>query len=427
MKSMNNLINRRPFKLSATGKISATLLLLMISLGAQAAPTDSTQVKKAQQIIEGIKHKYAPDKRSEVANVQLLQAEPLRFSIETTKPAMIAEIRTALAGSSLKADIQADTLPSKALNGKIYGVANLSVTNNRGMPGNASEMVTQMLLGSPVDVLKKQRGYYLVRSPDGYLSWVDASGIVTMDKAGMDSWQKSAKVIYTTQYGHAFQQPTSKSAPVSDLVAGNILQVKGEEKGFYKVSFPDQRVGYIAKAEASDFKQWLKRPDPDAAKILATAKTLMGVPYLWGGTSIKGVDCSGFTKTSYFLNGVIIPRDASQQALVGQEVDIYDADSVSYAKCLQNLKAGDLLFFSPGMNQGKQARITHTAIYMGDGQFIESAGLVKISTLDPKISANDDHNLKRLVKARRMLNNIGSPEITRVRSNAYYLQTKEHE
>ena len=207
---------------------------------------------------------------------------------------------------------------------------------------------------------------------------------------------------------------------MSDLIFGDILQVVDEQKGFYKVNFPDHRIAFVAKKETEDFNKWLQIPNANAEQILSTAKNLIGVPYLWGGTSIKGVDCSGFTKSCYFLNGIIIPRDASQQALVGEEVDIYEADTVSIHKCLKNLKAGDLLFFSTGINQGKQAKITHTAIYMNNGQFIQSAGFVKISSLVPQAANNDAHSLKRLVKARRMLNAIGKPDIVRVSNNNYY-------
>ncbi|NCD70997.1 C40 family peptidase [Mucilaginibacter agri] len=398
--------------------------LLSSSLDTFAFQTDSVDIKNALRVFNEVKVKYAPDKRTEVANVQISGASPLTVAIETTKPALVADVKAALMQASISAVVTADTLPAKALNGKLYAIANLSVCNNRVMPGNAAEMVTQILLGTPVMVLKKQSGYYLVRSPDNYISWVDGGGLTLMDKTEFEAWQKTPKVIYTAQYGHAFDQPSDKGLPVSDLVAGDILQVAGKEKGFLKVIYPDQRVGYIKKDEAADFTKWLAIPNPDADKILTTAKTLIGVPYLWGGTSIKGVDCSGFTKSCYFLNGVIIPRDASQQALVGDSVDIYEGntDSISIDKCLKNLQPGDLLFFSSGMKQGKLAKITHTAIYMGDGQFIQSAGMVKINSLKQDAPNFDQYRLDRLVKARRMLNSIGKPEIIKVSNHSFYTE-----
>ena len=150
---------------------------------------------------------------------------------------------------------------------------------------------------------------------------------------------------------------------------------------------------------------------------------LNGVPYLWGGTSIKGVDCSGFTKTCYFLNGIIIPRDASQQALIGEKVDIYESDTVNIAKCLKTLRAGDLLFFAGGKHRVVNPKITHTAIYIGDGDFIQSAGSVGINSMISTSAIFDAFGSRTLVCARRILNSIGSPEISRIDQHPFYKST----
>ena len=169
------------------------------------------------------------------------------------------------------------------------------------------------------------------------------------------------------------------------------------------------------------YNQWVKQTNPSAEQILTTAKTFIGVPYLWGGTSIKGVDCSGFTKSAYFLNGIIIPRDASQQALVGLPLDVLENEDISVEKCLKNLKEGDLLFFSISKRRGiNGGRVTHTAIYMGNGEFIQAAGMVKINSLVPTAVNYDAGQSPTLVGARRMLTEIGKPEITRVDQHNWY-------
>ena len=364
-----------------------------------------------------IKKEFAPDKRSVYFNIQF-KGDTL-FAESTS-----AQVLEVLNNQSkdLKGFVKINVLlPSNKLAGMEYGLANLSVCNNRAAPQNAAEMMTQMILGTPVQVLKKQGGYYLVRTPDGYLSWTDATAVSVMNKAAFEEWKKSKRIIFTSDFGHAFSKADMNSPRVSDLVNGNILVLTGEEKAYYKVIFPDKRIGYIKKSDAMLFSSWINRPNPSAEAILATAKTLIGVPYLWGGTSIKGVDCSGFTKTSYFLNGIIIPRDASQQALVGEDVDIIEQDSISLTKCLKNLKAGDLLFFAAAKLKGTSGgRITHTAIYMGNGEFIQSAGMVRINSLKPDAANFDERESKTLVSAKRFLNQIGAAEITRVNRHAWY-------
>jgi hypothetical protein len=295
------------------------------------------------------------------------------------------------------------------------------VTNNRKSPSHSAELVTQLLLGTPVQVLKKEGSYYIVRSPDGYLSYVDPMAIRLMDQQDFQAWRAAPKIIYTSDLGYAYVSPTAGAQRVSDLVKGNILQLLKEEKDYYQVVFPDQRQAFIRKAEAQPYQQWLSQPIPTAAQILGTAKTLMGVPYLWGGTSIKGVDCSGFTRTSYFLNGVVIPRDASQQALVGTAVDILEGEDVSLDKCLKNLRPGDLLFFSSAKRRGiKGGRVTHTAIYMGNMEYIQSAGMVRINSLNPAAANYDSVQGPALVSARRMLTDVGQPQITKVGEHPWY-------
>jgi SH3-like domain-containing protein len=391
--------------------ILGCLLNFAVSLKAQvdtaAIRTVSNQIKK----------EFAPDKRSVYFNIQF-KGDTV-FAESTSAPLLEALNNQS---KDFKGFVKINTLlPSNKLAGMEYGLANLSVCNNRAAPQNAAEMMTQMILGTPVQVLKKQGGYYLVRTPDGYLSWTDATAVSIMDKTAFEEWKKSKRIIFTSDFGHAFSKADIKSSRVSDLVNGNILVLTGEEKAYYQVVFPDKRTGYIKKTDAQLFSNWLKKPNPNAGAILRTAKTLIGVPYLWGGTSIKGIDCSGFTKTSYFLNGIIIPRDASQQALVGEDIPVLEGDSISLTKCLENLKAGDLLFFAAAKLKGTSGgRITHTAIYMSDGEFIQSAGMVRINSLKPDAANFDERESKTLVSAKRFLNQIGTPEITRVDRHIWY-------
>jgi cell wall-associated NlpC family hydrolase len=378
------------------------------------AQSDTTTYRKLAKTVQ---QKFAPDKRDIYFNIQIKDDS---VKLESSSETVLQEFEN-LRPKEGSVKFTATLLPAKNLNGLIYGVANLSVGNNRSNPQHGAELMTQMLLGTPVQVLKKQGAFYLVKTPDQYLAWTDGGAIKLMDEATFKAWQRSDKVIFTADYGHALSKAEVGAMRVSDLVNGNVLQFLGQEKGYYKVAFPDQRIGYIQKSLATPYADWLKRPNPKASAVLSQAVTLLGVPYLWGGTSIKGVDCSGFTKTAYFLNGIIIPRDASQQALVGDAIDVMENDTISVSKCLKNLQPGDLLFFAASKRRGVNGgRVTHTAIYMGEGQFIQSAGMVKISSLVPTESNYDGGQTPTLVGARRILTAIGKPQITRVDQHEWY-------
>lgn len=393
------------------------LLFLVLTSESKGALTDSIVIKRINELALQVQKKYAPDKRTEYFQIRMLSAEPLAYAVEVSRPEAINELKALLNKEKIDVRINGEVLPSKDLEDKIYGVANLSVSNNRYSPSHSAEMATQAILGTPVKILKKERGYYFVRTPDNYLSYSEVAGITAMNKAEFDAWQAADKIVFTDIYGHAFSEASEASDPVSDLVSGNILQVLGTSGAFYKVSFPDKRIAYVPVKKALPFEKWEKQPNPNADQILKSARAMLGVPYLWGGTSTKGVDCSGFTKTSFFLYGIVLPRDASQQALVGEKIDIYEADTVNIAKSIKNLMPGDLLFFAADK---KTQRVTHTAIYIGNGQFIQAAGLVRINSMISGAANYADYQSRTLVSARRMLNSIGKDGITRVDQHPYY-------
>ena len=155
--------------------------------------------------------------------------------------------------------------------------------------------------------------------------------------------------MVTSHYGFVYSQPSQASQTVSDVAAGNRLKWEGTKGAFYKVAYPDGRQGYISKSISMPEKKWRATLKQDAASIIATAHSMMGIPYLWAGTSSKGVDCSGFMRTVLFMHDIIIPRDASQQAYVGEHIDI--------APDFSNLQPGDLIFFGRKATPERQGNV----------------------------------------------------------------------
>ena len=293
-----------------------------------------------------------------------------------------------------------------------YGVVHISVCNMRDEGKFTSGMSTQALLGMPVKVLQ-YTDWYEIQTPDDYTGWVHRMVITPMSKERYDEWNRAEKIVVTSHYGFAYEKPDESSQPVSDVVAGNRLKWEGSKGAYYKVAYPDGRTGYISKSISMPESRWRASLKQDAASIIHTAHTLMGVPYLWAGTSSKGIDCSGFMRTILFIHDIIIPRDASQQAYVGEHIDI--------APDFSNLQPGDLIFFGRKATADRKERVVHVGMYIGDKRFIHSQGDVHVSSFDPADELFDEYNLGRLLFATRVLPYIDKEEsLNTTATNPYY-------
>ena len=359
-------------------------------------------IEKAEDIVTALQKEYAPDKRVAMFDIQVEKNNGGVLlkgitNLPEAKEALIKQLKEA--EYSVVDSIR--QLPAAELAGKSYGVVDVSVCNIRSKKGHSQELTTQALLGTPIRVYEKVDSWFRIQTPDGYIAWLDEGGFTWMNEESYKEWINAPKVLYTKDFGFSYARPDNTSTRVSDLVSGNILKSIGTEKGYIKVEYPDGRVAYVADKEVLNYDTWLASRSPNTDNIIATAKTFLGRPYLWGGTSGKGVDCSGFTKMVFYLNGVQIARDASQQVHTGVEIA---TDSN-----LENLKAGDLLFFGRAATAEKKERINHVAIYLGNGQMIHSSGDagVKIESLYPKDANFVEHRLKSFIRAKRMLISLG--------------------
>lgn len=218
-----------------------------------------------------------------------------------------------------------------------------------------------------------------------------------MTAQDLSAWNKKDKIIYTTNSGFTYEAQNDKATRVSDIAFGGILAITKEHDGYYEVEYPDGRSAFAKKSEAILYNAWLKNNPSNATFIEASAKTMLGVPYLWGGTSPKGNDCSGFTKTVYLMNGFVIPRDASQQVNAGKIVD----KDLKF----EGLAKGDLMFFGTPAKDGKKQRVTHVGIWLGNnrGEFIHSASNVHLSSINENEKHYDGFNKKRYLGSRRYL------------------------
>lgn len=284
---------------------------------------------------------------------------------------------------------------------KPWALVKLSIASLRTAGKHAAEMATQAIMGTPVKILEYAGEWIRVQTPDKYISYVPGNSLHQISQTEFDNWRKAKRYIVTIYQSQLIEKPYSEIT-VSDLVMGNILEYKGEEGDFIKLSTPDGREGFVHKSHVKELADWSNQ-EFNAELIKKVAHRMMGSGYLWGGTSTKVTDCSGLVKISYFANGIILQRDASQQALTGEIIK---------AENWQKAQLGDLVFFG-----SKSGRVTHVGIYLQDGKYIHCSGRVKINSVDPQA---EDYLTTPFLSISRINGMIGTNGITTVKDHIWY-------
>jgi cell wall-associated NlpC family hydrolase len=245
-----------------------------------------------------------------------------------------------------------------------------------------SEVVSQALYGSGVLSLEKKNGWVHIRTGDEYTGWVTASDVTPLQ----GSYAPEGKAVRVVELSaNLYREPSvTKHAPVLNLPWEARLEVisgKVDESGrWLQVKLVNGQTAYIGRGNVSaDFAPLT------IEQTIQLARKFLGVTYTWGGVSSYGFDCSGFTQMLIRQRGLIMPRDADVQASWSGVVPVERKD----------LQPGDLLFFGASL-----AKITHTGMYIGNGEFIHDTTNthpgVQISKLD------DMPWTKLLVAARRV-------------------------
>jgi hypothetical protein len=271
-------------------------------------------------------------------------------------------------------------------------------------------MISQAIMGTPVLILKSEGSWIKIQTPDNYTGWAESSSVQIKSAEELEKWKTASKVIYLENTGWIHDNPSDKSGVISDIVGGSILEKRGESNAFTIIILPDGRKGYVSNQKIMDFNVWEKNTVCNEENIYKTALSYLGIPYLWGGSSAKGADCSGFVQSVFFRNGIILPRDAHLQADHGLNIDISDGYS--------RLRKGDLLFFGSNINGTKH--VTHVAIYLGNNEYINSSGRVMINSLDPKEETYNSHRMNSFLEVKRIIGVKDDPGVVAVNRHEWY-------
>jgi hypothetical protein len=381
------------------------IILLSLFILILSGCTEEPATVKVIDGITAIQKKYAPDRRVAVFSVKTFERGNELIAVgDVERQEVKDEILKLLSGEKKNVIDSITVLPDERLGAKTWGIITVSVANMRSDPGEDAELSSQVLMGSVVKILKKKGGWVYIQSPDKYLGWADPDQLVRVTESTAKEWTNAKRVFVTSYFGFVLQRPDAQSFPVCDITGGAVLKDLGTTGEWTKVGLADGRTGFIPKNSVIDYAQWGEQLRPVADNIERTGRYLMGVPYLWGGTSPKGVDCSGFTRTVFLLNGQQLNRDANQQAEQGEEIEP--------GAQFENLRKGDLLFFGRKADEKRPERIVHVGIYLGDRLFIHSSGKVRLNSFDPASPIYDEPDLNRFVRARRVI--ASAPQVAEV-------------
>ncbi|MCF7823493.1 MAG: C40 family peptidase [Candidatus Marinimicrobia bacterium] len=353
------------------------IILLLISLSACTHSRYSTKQADIQELISEANSSFYLDSRIWYQNIH---AEVSRKTITLTGEAffkipvngIIKSLKKA--GFEQKVVDQVSYLPESFPEDKAFGIVIVPYVMSRYKPVNVKQEGTELLYGEAVRLIRDSDPYYQVQSATGYLGFIPKNSIRTVKLEEWVRYHQAEQAIFDqdVELKNGFQIKRGTRLPF--LMNGNILLANGDEVALYGDSY------HVINAASNPLRQ----------KIIKTSEQYLDLPYVWGGRSSDGLDCSGFVMQSYGLNGLHLPRDTDEMSNVGRIIGL--------PGWMDSMLPGDLLFFA-----GSRRLVTHVAIYIGDDHVIHSLGEgVQIHSLNPEDEDYSENLDRSFIFAKRI-------------------------
>lgn len=231
----------------------------------------------------------------------------------------------------------------------MYGIILLPLVPLRKTPAESSELVSQLIYGETINILEEQNNWLRISNiADNYEGWIDRKMLKLLTNEEFDSIATAKTYLVTTP---SLLCTIEKNGQKILLPGGSIIRKKLLLSGVDELNIPEFQTN---------------ESNSNAISIVDIARQYLNAPYLWGGKSIFGIDCSGLVQLVHSIAGVYLPRDASQQVEIGKTIDF-----------LNEAMEGDLAFF-----ENKEGKIIHVGILIDNTNIIHASGWVKIEKID---------------------------------------------
>ncbi len=311
-------------------------------------------IGKIREAARTVRRNFAPNARVEVFEVSARTIDGRHtVTAQTTVAAAAEAFRARLTELDLPVDLSMSVLPDPTLSPCSEALVRAPLAPLYRRPTMNSTQLSQYVLGNRLTLISSRGKFFRIRGEDGYVGWVHRGYLLRGAPDWALAWERSEGGDPVVSLGAELHDEAGRTfarlpwgARVTQVAGGRIL-------------LPDGRSGQLGAGEVVPADRLADRFPARGESITRTARRWIGAPYLWGGVTPHGTDCSGLVQSVFWIHGVALPRDSDMQARVGVEVDPGPG--------FEDLRPGDTLFFA------ERNRVNHVALSLGGPHIIHAS------------------------------------------------------